>query len=68
MTGGVTCREAASFLREAEQDTQSLLDEFIECGLIEHVPTCGVPVYRVCLTQRKFMSLHRKATALTGLD
>jgi hypothetical protein len=50
---GVTCEQAAEFFGEAEEDARSLIIELAAHSLIEHVPTCGVPVYRVCLVPRR---------------
>jgi hypothetical protein len=48
----VTCEQAAEFFGTKDEDARSLIDELAAHGLIEHVPTCGVPVYRVCLVPR----------------
>ncbi|MEM5789399.1 MAG: hypothetical protein AAGU11_18970 [Syntrophobacteraceae bacterium] len=53
MARAVTCEQAAGFLEKTERETLSLIGELVARGLIEHVPTCGIPVYRVCLTPRR---------------
>ncbi|MHC1728444.1 MAG: hypothetical protein AB9866_20990 [Syntrophobacteraceae bacterium] len=53
VTRAVDCEQVAGFLGETEQEAQSLIDKLVARGLIEHVPTCGVLVYRVCLTPRR---------------
>lgn len=52
-SGSVTCEQAGNLLGESERDAQSLLNEIATLGLIEHTPTCGVPVYRVCFSPRR---------------
>ncbi|MEN6439590.1 MAG: hypothetical protein ABFD97_13530 [Syntrophobacter sp.] len=53
VTGGATREQVAGYLMQTEEESQSLIGELISHGLIEHVPTCGIPVYRVCLTPRR---------------
>ena len=45
----VTCEQLAGFLEEEEEEACSLAAELVGLGFIEHVPVCGVPIFRVCL-------------------
>jgi len=51
--GALGCEQAADFLRTTEREARSFLYEVAAHGLIEHVPTCGIPVFRVCLVPRR---------------
>lgn len=48
----VTCEQAAAFLQEPENETAALVDELSAKGLMERLPICGEPRYRVCLLPR----------------
>ncbi len=50
--GPLTREQLAGFFGK-EEDVGHLLTELTARGLVEHVPTCGVPVYRVCLEPRR---------------
>lgn len=45
----VSCEQLAGFFGESETRAQFLADELSARGLIEHIPTCGIPVFRVSL-------------------
>lgn len=45
----VDCERVAEHLGESILDARSLIGLLIARGVIEHVPTCGTPVYRVSL-------------------
>ncbi|MCE5245026.1 MAG: hypothetical protein ABFD98_17380 [Syntrophobacteraceae bacterium] len=45
----VSCEQLAGFFGESETRAQFLAAELSARGLIEHVPTCGIPVFRVSL-------------------
>lgn len=49
----VTLEQTAAFLGESEEASSLLIQELDAHGLVEHVPTCGFPVYRVCLSPRR---------------
>lgn len=49
----VTSEQAAEFFGTKDEEARSLIDELAAHGLIEHVPTCGVPIYRVCLVPQR---------------
>jgi hypothetical protein len=60
----VTCERIAAFLRESESEADALVKELDARGLIEHVPACGFPVYRVCLVPRRLRPPDELLTAL----
>jgi hypothetical protein len=49
----VTCEQAAAFLGESEDQARTIVRDLDTRGLIEQVPACGYPVYRVCLEPRR---------------
>jgi hypothetical protein len=49
----VTCEHIATFLGESESEARALVRELDARGIIEQVPACGFPVYRVCLVPRR---------------
>ncbi len=49
----VTCDRMAVFLDVPEAEALDLVRDLEARGLIEHVPACGFPVYRVCLEPRR---------------
>lgn len=49
----VTNEEVAGFLATSEAEALSLINELDELGMIERLPTCGVPRYWVRLSPRR---------------
>jgi hypothetical protein len=49
----VTCERIAMFLGESESEAGALVRELDSREIIEQVPACGFPVYRVCLVPRR---------------
>lgn len=45
----VDCERVAEYLGESMMVAQSLIGVLVARRIIEHVPTCGTPVYRVSL-------------------
>ncbi|MFP5212658.1 MAG: hypothetical protein ACLGPL_04695 [Acidobacteriota bacterium] len=48
----VNCEQAGGLLGVTEKEARQLIADLAFHGLVEHVPTCGIPVYRVCLAPR----------------
>jgi hypothetical protein len=49
----VTCERIADFLNATQDEAQLLVQELSALGLIEQLPICGWPRYRVCLNPRR---------------
>jgi hypothetical protein len=49
----VTLERVAAFLGQSDGEAEALVRELDSRGLVEQVPACGFPVYRVCLVPRR---------------
>ena len=50
--GHATIEQMAEFLTSPQEEVRTLVEKLSHFGIMEHVPTCGVPVYRICLVPR----------------
>jgi hypothetical protein len=60
----VTIARLADFLNEPEDAAKALVKDLDTGGLIEQVPACGFPVYRVCLVPRRLRPPEELARAM----